>query len=191
MTRVQIIVASRHGGTAGIAQRIADTLRTDGLDVMVDLAEDRPRPADVDAYLVGSGVYMGQWLREAADFVEQHASTLATRRVWFFSSGPLPISTKNEPGTDPITNAFGPSDGPGSGGHKRIEALSALVHPRDHRVFMGKFDPGAPPKPLAERVVRAMPVGKGILPAGDWREWEAIKAWAHELAAELQPVAAR
>lgn len=189
MTRVQIIVASRHGGTAGIAQRLADTLRMEGLDPRVDLAEDRPRAADVDAYIVGSGVYMGQWLREAIDFVEHHAATLAARRVWFFSSGPLPLSTKNAVGSDPLTNAFGPADGPGSGGHKRIEALTALVHPRDHRVFMGAFDPDASPKTLAERVVRAMPISKGILPAGDWREWDAIEAWAREIAAELRPVA--
>jgi menaquinone-dependent protoporphyrinogen oxidase len=30
-----------------------------------------------------------------------------------------------------------------------------------------------------------MPAAKAILPAGDFREWDAIEAWAHEIAAEV------
>ena len=187
MTRVQIVVASRHGNTAGIAQRIAQTLRHEGIDTIVDLAEDRPRPAGVDAYVVGSGVYLGKWLREAVDFVQLHGAALEMRPVWFFSSGPLPMSVKHDAGADPLSNAFGPAEGPGSGGRKTVEALAAMVHPREHRVFMGAFDPDAPATTFAERVVRAMPISKGILPAGDWRDWDAIEAWAREIAASLSP----
>ena len=78
----------------------------------------------------------------------------------------------------------------GSGGRRRIEALAAVIHPRDHRVFQGVFDPADPPKTLPERVVRMMPVAKGILPAGDFREWPVIEEWAREIANELRtPVA--
>ena len=52
-------------------------------------------------------------------------------------------------------------------------------------MFLGAFDPKDPPKSMAERVVRMMPVAKGVLPAGDFREWPAIEAWAHEIAAKL------
>jgi menaquinone-dependent protoporphyrinogen oxidase len=34
-------------------------------------------------------------------------------------------------------------------------------------------------------MVRLMPASKRILPAGDFREWDAIEAWAREIAAEL------
>ncbi len=110
--------------------------------------------------------------------------------VWLFSSGPLPGSSKAAEGVDPIENALGPSEGPGSGGRRRIEGLAAIIRPREHRVFQGRFDPNDSPKTLPERVVRLLPVAKGVLPAGDFREWPLIEEWAREIADELTPVAA-
>lgn len=188
MTRVQVVYASRHGSTAGIARRIGEVLESAGTDVLVVDAADRPDPAGFDAYVVGSGVYMGNWLKDGTDWLERHASTLATRPVWLFSSGPLPGSTKETAGTDPLTNALGPAEGSGSGGRKKIEALSALIHPRDHHVFRGAFDPKDPPKSMSERLVRMMPAAKRILPAGDFRDWDEIEAWARAIAAQLVEV---
>ncbi len=185
MPRVQVVYASRHGATEGIARRIAEVLRDDGADVVLASAGQGADPAGFDAYVVGSGVYMGSWLKDGTDWLERNQAVLAGRPVWLFSSGPLPGSTKETTETDPLTNALGPADGPGSGGRKRIEALSALIQPRDHRVFQGAFDPSDPPKAMSERVVRMMPAAKRILPAGDFREWELIKGWAHELSPEI------
>jgi menaquinone-dependent protoporphyrinogen IX oxidase len=94
MPSVQIVYASRHGGTAGIADRIAEVLRTEGADVAVADAADRPDAGDFDAYVIGSGVYIGSWLKEGTEFLERNQATLATRPVWLFSSGPLPGSSK-------------------------------------------------------------------------------------------------
>ena len=58
MPRVQVVVASRHGSTAGIADRIAEVLRTEGADVVVADAKSEPDPSGFDAYVIGSGVYM-------------------------------------------------------------------------------------------------------------------------------------
>lgn len=185
MTRVEIVYASRHGGTAGIAQRIAEVLRTAGADVVLADAAARPDAAGFDAYLVGSGVYMGSWLKEGTDWLARNETILAARPTWLFSSGPLPGSTKETAATDPLTNALGPAEGPGSGGRKRIEQLSAVIHPRGHQVFQGAFDPKDPPRALSERLVRMMPAAKGILPPGDFREWDAIETWAREVAGEL------
>jgi menaquinone-dependent protoporphyrinogen oxidase len=185
MANVQVIYASRHGGTAGIARRIGEVLRSSGADVLVADAADRPDPSGFDACIVGSGVYMGNWLNEGTGWLERNRSALATRPVWLFSSGPLPGSTKETAGTDPVTNALGPIEGPGSGGRKRIEGLSATIQPRGHRVFQGAFDPNEAPKAMSERLVRMMPAAKRILPAGDFREWDAIEAWAREIAQEL------
>jgi menaquinone-dependent protoporphyrinogen oxidase len=185
MTRVQIVYASRHGGTAGIAERIADVLRSEGADVVVADAADRPDAGGFDAYVVGGGVYIGSWPKEGTEFLERNQATLATRPVWLFSSGPLPGSSKTSEGTDPLTLALGPSEGPGSGGPKKSAALSAALHPRSHRVFLGVFNPNDPPKSMQERLVRLMPASKKILPAGDFRDWDAIEGWAREIAAEL------
>jgi menaquinone-dependent protoporphyrinogen oxidase len=183
--RVQVVYASRHGGTAGIAQRIAKILRSDGADVAVADAANRPDTDGFDAYVIGSGVQIGSWHKEGTEFLERNQATLATRPVWLFSSGPLPGSSKMTEGTDRLTLALGPEEGPGSGGRKKIAALSAAIHPRDHRVFYGAFNPEDPAKSMQERLVRLMPASKEILPAGDFREWDAIDAWAGEIAAAL------
>jgi menaquinone-dependent protoporphyrinogen oxidase len=185
MTRVQVVYASRHGGTAGIAERIADVLRNEGNEVVVANAADRPDPSGFDAYVIGSGVQIGSWHKEGTEFLERNQATLATRPAWLFSSGPLPGSSMTKETEDRMELALGPQDGPGSGGRKRIKALSTAIHPRAHRVFYGVFDPADPPKSMQERLVRLMPAAKRVLPTGDFREWDAIEAWAREIAGQL------
>jgi menaquinone-dependent protoporphyrinogen oxidase len=182
MSRVLIVYASRHGGTAGIAERIAEVIESEGAEVVVVDAAGRPKTGDFDAYVIGSGVYIGSWLKEATEFLESNQSTLATKPVWLFSSGPLPGSSKAPDTTDPLELALGPEVGPGSGGRKRIAVLSAAIQVRDHRVFLGAFDPNEPPKSMPERLVRLMPASKRMLPAGDFREWADIDAWARTIA---------
>jgi len=192
MTKVLVVYGSRHRGTRGIAERIRDVLRTEGLDAVVSPADLAGDVRSVDAVVVGSGVYMGSWLKEAIDFLERNQAALAARPVWLFSSGPLRGSSagKRDEGKDPIEVALGPADGPGSGGRKKIAELSATIRPRDHRVFYGAYDPKDPPRVLAERLVRLAPMSKGLLPPGDYREWPVIEAWAKEIAGQLQPVVA-
>jgi menaquinone-dependent protoporphyrinogen oxidase len=182
MPKVQVVYASRHGATAGIARRIAVVLLAEGVDAALVNADDGPAAEVFDGYVVGSGVYLGSWLKPGLEYLERNRDTLAARPVWLFSSGPLPGSSKDTGADDPLTLALGPTEGIGSGGHRRIAALSAAILPRDHRVFLGAYDPHDPPKSLQERVVRLMPGSKGILPAGDFRDWGAIESWAREIA---------
>jgi menaquinone-dependent protoporphyrinogen oxidase len=190
MSNVLVVYASRHGGTAGIAERIAEVLGSEGVDVVVADAAGGPDPSAFDAYVIGSAVYLGRWLKEGTQFLERHQATLATRPVWLFSSGPLVGSSKAPDTTDPLELALGPQEGPGSGGHKRIAALSATIQPRDHRVFLGAFDPSDPPRSMQERLVRLMPASKNILPAGDFREWAEIEAWAETIAVAVRRMSA-
>jgi menaquinone-dependent protoporphyrinogen oxidase len=188
MAKVLVVYGSRHGGTRGIAERLGEVLRTEGAESVV-AAADQVGPEDVrtaDAFVVGSGVYMGSWLKEPLEFMGRHPEVLASRPTWLFSSGPLPGSSKEQPDADPVTNALGPAEGPGSGGRKKVEAASAMVHPRDHRVFLGAYDPDDPPRTMAERIVRLMPGARRILPSGDFRDWAAIEAWAREIAVALR-----
>jgi menaquinone-dependent protoporphyrinogen oxidase len=193
MTRILVVYGSRHGGTRGIAARVGDILRSRGLDAAVTPApvvDDRD-VRDADAFVVGSGVYMGRWLDEALDFMRRHEAVLATRPLWLFSSGPLPGSSKDKHVADPIENALGPTSGPGSGGRRKVEELSAATGPRDHHVFMGAYDPDAAAQNVPERFMkvfmRVMPSVRNALPAGDFRDWEAIERWAHGIADELAP----
>ena len=186
MMKVFVVYASRHGATREIAQRIADVLRTEGLEVDVAPVDHAAGVGAADAVVIGSAVYMGTWQKEAVQFVERNEVRLAEVPLWFFSSGPLPGSSMAKaPGSDPLTDALGPMDGPGSGGRKKVAEIAAATNPKEHRVFLGAFDPDDPPKVTSERLVRMLPPVKKALPAGDFRDWDAIEAWAHEIAATL------
>ncbi len=41
-----------------------------------------------------------------------------------------------------------------------------------------------------ERFARLMPAARAAIPAGDFRDWEEIEAWAARIADELTPVPA-
>jgi menaquinone-dependent protoporphyrinogen oxidase len=189
MTSVLIVHASRHGSTAGIAERIGDTLAARGCTTFIAPAADLVDPSTFSAVVVGGAVYAGSWLKDGIAYLERYADALARRPTWLFSSGPLRGSTKETaaPDEDDIEQALGPATGPGSGGRRRIEALAERIGTRDHRVFYGAFDPMNPPKAFTERVIRMMPGSKGILPPGDFRDWRAIDAWAGEIADALVP----
>jgi menaquinone-dependent protoporphyrinogen oxidase len=68
------------------------------------------------------------------------------------------------------------------------------IQPRGEQVFYGAYDPDAAPAGLAEglmaRFMRVLPAVRNALPAGDFRDWPAIEAWAEAIARELQPVGA-
>ena len=186
MTKVLVVYASRHGGTRGIAERIGEVLRTEGLEADVAPADQVAGVGGADAVVIGSGVYMGSWLKEGIDFIKRNEATLAELPLWLFSSGPIPGSSKDKgPSGDLLEDALGPKDGPGSGGRKKVAEITSATNPRDHRVFLGAFDPEDPPKVMSERIVRMLPAARNMLPTGDFRDWDAIEAWAHGIAASL------
>ena len=174
--KVLVAYASRHGSTAGIAERIAAHLTTAGVE-----AEARPTSEvkdidQYDAFIVGAAAYMFHWLKDATRFAKRHKKVLASRPLWLFSSGPLGTDTVDADGNDVLESSR----------PKEFDELSELLQPRDERVFFGAWDPDAPPVGAAEHLMRLAPAGKTALPAGDFRDWDAIDAWAQEILAELR-----
>ena len=183
--KILVAYASKHGATMGIAERIAGTLERNGLGVTLRPVEDAGPIDGYDAFVIGSAAYMGGWMGEATSFVRRHRETLAIKPVWLFSSGPTggePIDAK---GRDQLEAAK----------PKEFEEFARLIQPRDERVFFGAYDPDAPAVGLAEglmaRFMRVAPAVKNALPAGDFRDWPAIDAWAEEITQALMPVGAR
>jgi menaquinone-dependent protoporphyrinogen oxidase len=166
--RVLVVVATKHGATHGIAEAIAHEL-TDGpvgqelgLTALLQEAEHAPGPAGFDAVIVGSAVYVGRWREPARDWVGAHAAALRERPVWLFSSGPI--------GAPPF-----PPDEPYD-----VHPLTQLTGAREHRVFPGRLD-----KDLLSVGERAM-VTAMRAPLGDFRDWDAVRAWAGEVAGQLR-----
>lgn len=172
---ILVTYASRHGSTRGIAERIAERLRGNGLDADVRPAAEVRDASRYDAFVVGGAAYMFHWLKDATTFVKRNRALLAERPTWLFSSGPVGTETVDKQGRDVLETTI----------PKEFTELVAAVHPRGEKVFFGAMDPGAKPVGLAERLVSLMPAGKDALPKGDFRDWPAIDAWADEIAHDL------
>ena len=165
---ILIAYASRLGSTKAIAERISARLQTQGLAATERSVGSVHDLTSYDAFVIGSAVYAGHWLKGAREFIHLHQATLAGRPVWLFSSGPVgQVASKVEP--------VDPAD---------IHELVAAIHARDHRVFPGALDRLAVDDSdlgFAERFV-----AKRFVPEGDFRDWPAIDAWADEIAFGLE-----
>jgi menaquinone-dependent protoporphyrinogen oxidase len=169
--KVLVSAASRHGATSEIAEEIGKALRNalherGDDEVVVDMrsAERVSSVEDYDAVVLGSAVYAGHWLEPARQLAERHAGALAARPVWLFSSGPVGEPPK-------------PAEEESVDVSRILEATGA----RGHWVFPGRLDKGS--LGFAEKaIVLALRVAEG-----DFRDWDAIRGWAREIAAELHP----
>jgi menaquinone-dependent protoporphyrinogen oxidase len=173
---VLVAYASRHGATQGIAERIATTLRTAGIDAEARPAASVRSLAGYDAFVVGSAAYMFHWEKAATAFVHRNRAVLAANPTWLFSSGPLGTEAIDAQGRDQKVAAV----------PKEAAELREAVNARDYQVFFGAYERERPKIGLAERFVALMPAARDALPTGDFRDWPAIEAWAAGIAAELQ-----
>jgi menaquinone-dependent protoporphyrinogen oxidase len=165
--KILVAYASRLGSTAGIAERMAARLRSHGLDAIARRVKAVADLGEFDAFVVGSAVYAGQWLREASRFVEHHAAVLSTHPVWLFSSGPVGERATSAAPIEPAG----------------VRELREIARPRGHRVFAGALD---------RRTVDGADLGFGerfiakrFVPEGDFRDWPLIDAWIDEIASDL------
>jgi menaquinone-dependent protoporphyrinogen oxidase len=174
--KVLVAYASRHGATKGIAERIAETLTGNGLETTLEPANGIADVREYDAFVVGAAAYAFHWLEGATKFVRHNKAVLANHPTWLFSSGPL-----GDYEIDPKT-----------GKDQRITTIprefaefTAEIKPRDEHIFFGAWDTNAPAVGLMERFMKVMPA-KDALPAGDFRDWAEIEAWAAQIASELR-----
>lgn len=171
--KVLVAYASRHGATAGIAERIAEVIRTEGH--VADTLE-LPAPASVDDYdacVVGSSAYLGHWEKPASAFVREHRDGLVARPVWLFTSGPLGTDEVDEQGQN-VRESAAPQE---------LSELTDAVAPREHHVFFGALDPKT--LGVGARLMRKLPAGRKLLPEGDFRDWQEIEDWARGIARTL------
>jgi menaquinone-dependent protoporphyrinogen oxidase len=123
--RVLIVYGSRHDGTHGLADMIADALAERNFSTKVQPAGQFTDLADADAVIVAGAVYMGRWHRDAVRFVRHHAKTLRGLPLWLVSSGPLDDSA--------ATREIPPV--------RQVVRLAASVGARGHVTFGGRLLP--------------------------------------------------
>jgi menaquinone-dependent protoporphyrinogen oxidase len=173
--RILVAYASRHGATQGIAECIAETLTDSGHVVETRPVKEVDDPAGYDAFVIGSAVYMFHWLKDMTTFLRRNGSLLAERPGWLFSSGPLGTDLTDAKGRDVLEVSVA----------KEAAEFVAAIHPRGNAMFFGAYSRGKPVG-LAERFVAKMPAARDAMPTGDFRDWQAIEAWAAGIARALQ-----
>lgn len=175
--KVLVAYATKYGATQGIAERIGATLSARGLDVEVKRCAELEEASGYDAYVIGSAAYMFRWRKDATRFVRRNERLLATRPVWLFSSGPLGTEHVDKDGNDVLKGAE----------PKQFAEFAKAISPRGMQVFFGAFDLDG--LRGVDRMAKWAP--DAALPIGDFRDWDAIEAWASSIADELGPPAGR
>ena len=165
--KILVAFATKYGATEGIAQKIGEVLTSAGWQVDVLPAGRVKNLEPYNAVVLGSGVYIGKWLKDAAKFLEANEKVLAQRLVWLFSSGPLEAG-------DPVALLKGWLIPTG------LQPVVDRIQPRQITVFHGCVD-----------MEKLNFIDKFMLtniksPVGDYRDWEAISAWAEGIAAALK-----
>jgi menaquinone-dependent protoporphyrinogen oxidase len=166
---IQVLVAygTKYGATAEIAEKIGQVLRQAGLRADVQPADRVGDLTSYQAVVLGSAVYIGQWRKGAVRFLKANQKALAERPVWLFSSGPTGEG-------DPLKLTQGwrlPTS---------LQPIADAIRPHDIALFHGAAD-----------VNKMNFLEKWMLknvkaPAGDFRDWEAITAWATAIAETLK-----
>ena len=179
---VLVAYATKHGATRGIAERIAGVLGERGCHVTLRDVDSAGDLSGYDAFVVGSAVYLGQWRKEALEFVRRNRLTLSDRPTWLFSSGPLRVTGKDAEADDPRAAA----EATELEQMRCADELRDAVQPREHRVFFGALAPDT--LGATERLMRLLPGGRSLLPLGDFRDWDRIESWSASIADELDKV---
>ncbi len=174
--KVLVAYGSRHGSTKGIAERIADRLKRDGVPAEALPADEVRNPDSYDAYVIGSAAYMFHWLKEPTTFIRRNRAIISSKPTWLFSSGPLGPDVPDAQGRDPRIASIS----------KEVPELVEAAAAREHHVFFGAWDRRNKPIGIGERFVRMMPATKDLMPDGDFRDWAEIEDWADAIARSLQ-----
>jgi menaquinone-dependent protoporphyrinogen oxidase len=152
---ILVAYASRYGSTREVAETIARTLGGES-----KAAADVKDLAGYDGVVLGGGIYMGRWHKDARGFVHRFRHELGELPVALFALGPVDEEA-----------------GHWVSAKRQFDAAVAKlpVEPLDTRLFGGAVDPAKLHFPFNH------------MPAADVRDWDVVREWAEELAARFEP----
>lgn len=160
--KVLVTYASKYGSTGGVADAIGKELCGKGMAADVALIKNAVNISSYQAVVIGSATYMGKLMPEAVNFVKKNRDILCQVPVAYFVVG---------------ATMFQPTD------KNRAKALSFMdpilaavpeIKPVDIGTFAGALD-YSNLSWLNKQIMKS----KGV-PEGDFRDWNAIHAWAQE-----------
>ncbi len=168
--RILVAYASRAGSTQEIAEFVAGVLREQGATVDVQPVKKVGDVADYTAVVVGSGIRMGKVLPESVKFMQRHAGPLEGKPVAYFVVC-MTLKRDTLQNRETVSGYLAPlraiREPVGVG------MFSGVVNYARLGLITGFFIKKAAEDPNTK--------DGDILQEGDFRDWDAIRAWAEFL----------
>lgn len=153
--QILVAYASGTGSTGEVAKAIGEVLHDGGATVDIRPANDVEGIDDYNAAVLGSSIRAGRWLPDAVDFLLDFRTALATVPVALFTTC-LTMVNNTEESRRTVLAYMEP-----------VLARIPAVKPVGIGLFAGSLDP---------TFAQLAPPSTG--PYGDYRDWDAIRAWA-------------
>jgi menaquinone-dependent protoporphyrinogen oxidase len=165
--RVLVAYETGHGSTAGIAEAIGQAMQAAGAEVTIQRCRDVQGVTGFDAFVIGSPIWAGKWLKPAARFLKQNALTLLRLPTAIF----LATGADGDAHLAMVMRDYVPK-------------VTSIV-PEFEPVSVGNFA-GMLNFPKYSILVRLLMIAINRFVGGptsgvhDYRDWDAIEAWAEE-----------
>ena len=177
MSKILVAYGTRHGSAREIAKHIGETLTKEGHEVDVKRSSKSVAVDDYDLVVIGSGIQVGSWAKEAKNFLRLNSSALKWKKTALYvSCGDVLEEEKREEsykkylldpaeknGLEPVAYGF-------FGGSFDFTGKKGFMYNMFMKMIKGDFEK------------------KGIPTEGvyDFRDWPAITEWTKNLANELE-----
>lgn len=168
--KILVTYASRTGSTVGVAEAIGRTLAETGATVDVLPMKEVTDLTPYRAVVAGSAIQAARWLPEAIQFLKTHQTTLNQKPFAAFLVC-MTLAMKNEQYRRGVVEWLDP--------------VRALVKPVSEGFFAGTLDLHKVPS-FRKRMMFRVSIATGVWSEGDHRDWDAIHAWAAELAVKFK-----
>ncbi len=168
---ILVTYASQGGSTAGIALAVGRSLAAAGALVDVCPAAEVAGLGRYQAAVIGSAVHSGKWMPEAAAFVERNRDGLRRIPTAIFQVCMM-LATGNTRYRAIVSDW--------------LASYRSMLRPAAEASFAGALLPGQYPK-LTDRLGLRIFLAAIHLKAGDYRDWDAVRAWAESLRPLLVP----
>lgn len=161
--KILVAYASEYGSTAGVAEAIGKELCDKGASVDVRLVKKVTSLSPYRAVIVGSPIYRSKWMSETVKFLKENSEILSKVPLAYF----VVCMTMQKPTEENRRKALA-----------YLDPVGRSV-PQVKPVQVGLFA-GALHYDKLSWITRKIVQSKGS-PEGDFRDWNAIRAWAGHL----------